>query len=221
MKQLMKKNLPQAYLEGQKKHVRSGRLYELKMFSKHVDMIEQLDLLVDDAQPDREKVLWQDYKAGCDVLCIGARYGVEMLAMREMGFTPAKLVGIDLYPRCGEVRRADMHDLPFAAASFDVIYSHHTLDHSLDPRKALREMARVSRPGSVWVFTVPFDDHGPEESVDFDGPEEVVEYLLRAKGRGAKVLYRQDVVRTAEGHVLPVDTWLPRKWKNEVRLIVR
>jgi len=124
MKQLMKKNLPQAYLEGQKKHVRSGRLYELKMFSKHVDMIEQLDLLVDDAQPDREKVLWQDYKAGCDVLCIGARYGVEMLAMREMGFAPAKLVGIDLYPRCGEVRRADMHDLPFAAASFDVIYSH-------------------------------------------------------------------------------------------------
>jgi SAM-dependent methyltransferase len=218
MKQLMKKNKPLAYLEGQKKQVRSGRLYELKMFSKHVDMLEQLDLLVDNPQPGRDKVLWQDYKAGCDVLCIGARYGIEMLAMREMGFSAAKVVGIDLYPRGADVLRADMHKLPFASSSFDIVYSHHTLDHSLDPRKALSEMARVSRSG---VFTVPYNDHGPEESVDFDSPDEVVKYLLKAKGKKAEVLYRQEVVRTAAGHVLPSDTWLPRKWTNEVRLIIR
>lgn len=221
MKQLMKKNKPLAYLEGQKKQVRSGRLYELKMFSKHVDMLEQLDLLVDNPQPGRDKVLWQDYKAGCDVLCIGARYGIEMLAMKEMGFSAAKVVGIDLYPRGADVLRADMHKLPFASSSFDIVYSHHTLDHSLDPRKALSEMARVSRSGAVWVFTVPYNDHGPEESIDFDSPDEVVKYLLKAKGKKAEVLYRQEVVRTAAGHVLPSDTWLPRKWTNEVRLIIR
>jgi len=221
MKQLMKKNKPLAYLEGQKKQVRSGRLYELKMFSKHVDMLEQLDLLVDNPQPGRDKVLWQDFKAGCDVLCIGARYGIEMLAMKEMGFSAAKVVGIDLYPRGADVLRADMHKLPFASSSFDIVYSHHTLDHSLDPRKALSEMARVSRAGAVWVFTVPYNDHGPEESVDFDSPDEVVKYLLKAKGKKAEVLYRQEVVRTAAGHVLPSDTWLPRKWTNEVRLIIR
>jgi len=221
MKQLMKKNKPLAYLEGQKKQVRSGRLYELKMFSKHVDMLEQLDLLVDNPQPGRDKVLWQDFKAGCDVLCIGARYGIEMLAMKEMGFSAAKVVGIDLYPRGADVLRADMHKLPFASSSFDIVYSHHTLDHSLDPRKALSEMARVSRSGAVWVFTVPYNDHGPEESVDFDSPDEVVKYLLKAKGKKAEVLYRQEVVRTAAGHVLPSDTWLPRKWTNEVRLIIR
>jgi SAM-dependent methyltransferase len=221
MKQLMKRNQPLVYLEGQKKQVRSGRLYELKMFSKHVDMLEQLDLLVDNPQPGREKVLWQDYKAGCDVLCVGARYGIEMLAMREMGFSAKKVMGIDLYPRGADVLRADMHKLPFAASSFDIVYSHHTLDHSLDPRKALAEMARVSRPGAVWVFTVPYNDYGQEESVDFDSPDEVERYLLKAKGRGAKVLYRQEVVRTPQGYVIPVDTWLPRKWANEVRLIVR
>jgi SAM-dependent methyltransferase len=221
MKQLMKKNKPLAYFEGQKKQVKTGRLYELKMFSKHVDMLEQLDVLVDNPQPGRDKVLWQDYKAGCDVLCVGARYGIEMLAMREMGFSAARVVGIDLYPRSADVLRADMHRLPFGASSFDIVYSHHTLDHSLDPRKALAEMARVSRPGAVWVFTVPYDDHGPEESVDFDSPEEVQRYLLRAKGKGAKVLYRQEVVRTPEGYVSPADTWLPRKWANEVRLIIR
>jgi ubiquinone/menaquinone biosynthesis C-methylase UbiE len=114
-----------------------------------------------------------------------------------------------------------MHKLPFASSSFDIVYSHHTLDHSLDPRKALSEMARVSRSGAVWVFTVPYNDHGPEESVDFDSPDEVVKYLLKAKGKKAEVLYRQEVVRTAAGHVLPSDTWLPRKWTTEVRLIIR
>lgn len=221
MKQLMKKGRPGAYAEGQKKQVRGGRLYELKMFSKHVDMLEQLDLLVDNPKPGREKVLWQDHKGGCDVLCVGARYGIEMLAMREMGYAPSRVVGFDLYPRAESVRRADMHHLPFPAASFDVVYSHHTLDHALDPRRALGEMARVSRPGAVWVFTVPYDDHGPEESVDFDDADEVQACLLRAKGRGSQVLYRQDVARTAQGYVHPPSTWLPAGWKNEVRLIVR
>ena len=40
MKQLMKKSQFRAYVEGQKKQVKSGRLYELKMFSKHIDMLE-------------------------------------------------------------------------------------------------------------------------------------------------------------------------------------
>ena len=217
----MKRNSPSMYTEGQKKQVRGGRLYELKMFSKHVDMLEQLDLLVENPKVGRDKVLWQDHKAGCDVLCVGARYGVEMLAMREMGYSASRVVGIDLYPRADSVQRADMHKMPFSSGSFDVIYSHHTLDHSIDPRRALKEMARVSRPGAVWVFTVPFDDHGPEESVDFDDADEVESYLLRAKGKGAKVLYRQDVVRAAQGHVIPSTTWLPAGWKNEVRLIVR
>jgi len=221
MKQLMKKNSLGAYVERQKKQVRGGRTYELKMFSKHVDMLEQLDLLVDSPPAGRDKVLWQDHKAGSDVLCVGARYGVEMLALREMGYSPSRVVGVDLYPRAEAVRRADMHRLPFADASFDIVYSHHTLYHALDPRRALAEIARVSRPGSVWVFTVPFCDHGPEESVDFDSGDEVQSYLLRAKGRGSEVLHRLDVFRTKRGHVEPTSTWLPAGWMSEVRLIIR
>ena len=221
MKQIIKKNREAEYSEKQKKLVRNGRLYELKMFSKHVDMIEQLDLLVDNPKDGRDKVLWQDYKAGCNVLCVGARYGIEMMAMREMGFAAKKIVGMDLYPRDADVLRGDMHKMPFPDDSFDIIYSHHTLDHSLNPHKALSEMARVSRPGAVWVFTVPFDDYGPEESVDFDGPDEVEKFLLKAKGKKAEVLYRQVVVRDSKGHVIPPDTWLPRNWKNEIRIIVR
>ncbi|MFT4216566.1 MAG: methyltransferase domain-containing protein [Micropruina sp.] len=42
---------------------------------------------------------------------------------------------------------ADVHRLPFADDSFDVAHAHQVLQHLPDPVQALREMARVVRPG--------------------------------------------------------------------------
>jgi SAM-dependent methyltransferase len=221
VKQIMNPSDQAHYEERQKKHLAQGRLYELKLFSKHVDMLEQLDRVVDRPAEGGCKVLWQDYKAGSDVLCVGCRYGIEMLAMREMGFSPARLIGIDLFPRSGEVRRADMHALPLSDRSFDIVYSHHSLDHALNPRIALAELARVSRPDAAWVFTVPFRDHGPEESVDFDSDGEIERLLLEAKGPSARTLYSLTVERGEDGFVRPADTWLPRHWMRELRIIIQ
>ncbi|GAB3237099.1 methyltransferase domain-containing protein [Glycomyces halotolerans] len=44
---------------------------------------------------------------------------------------------------------ADVHDLRFADASFDVAHAHQVLQHVGDPVRALREMRRVTRPGGV------------------------------------------------------------------------
>ena len=41
--------------------------------------------------------------------------------------------------------RGDVHALPFADDSFDVVHAHQVLQHVADPVQALREMARVSR----------------------------------------------------------------------------
>lgn len=49
------------------------------------------------------------------------------------------------------VREADVHDLPFEAASFDSILLFHTLTYAARPARALSECARVLRPGGRLV----------------------------------------------------------------------
>jgi SAM-dependent methyltransferase len=51
--------------------------------------------------------------------------------------------------------QGDLLRLPFAAASFDQIYSLGVLDHTPDPRKAFLELASLLKPGgriAVWVY---------------------------------------------------------------------
>lgn len=54
--------------------------------------------------------------------------------------------------------RADLHDLPFAAESFDHLFVCFVLEHLPDPRGALAGLRRVLRPGGT--ITVIEGDHG-------------------------------------------------------------
>jgi SAM-dependent methyltransferase len=44
---------------------------------------------------------------------------------------------------------ADVHALQFANDTFDVTHAHQVLQHIADPVQALREMARVTKPGGI------------------------------------------------------------------------
>ena len=50
---------------------------------------------------------------------------------------------------------ADACALPFPDNAFDVVISSECIEHTLDPRQALRELHRVARPGGFIVMTVP------------------------------------------------------------------
>ncbi len=200
MKQLISTENYELYLKKQWKDIE--RLYELKLFSKHVDIISQLPVT-------------DEFKRKAEVLCVGARYGTEVEVFKQMGFVNIK--AFDIYPRYENVIEADMHNLPFAENSFDIIYSHHSLDHSLFPKKAVSEMYRVSRNSAYWVHSIPFDDFGKEEAIDFDNPDEVIDFFKEYTG---KILYSQVVSRTKKGYVKPAGFCLPKDWKSELRLVL-
>lgn len=73
----------------------------------------------------------------------------------------ASYVGIDYASADADVL-ADAHAIPFRDATFDVVLSYAVLEHLYHPFVAVQEVARVLRPGGVYVGTVsqgePFHD---------------------------------------------------------------
>ena len=70
-------------------------------------------------------------------------------------------VGID-YSSAKADLRADAHAIPFQSGVFDAVISYAVLEHLYDPFEAVAEVARVLRPGGIFVGAVsqgePFHD---------------------------------------------------------------
>ncbi|KAG9445535.1 hypothetical protein H6P81_011663 [Aristolochia fimbriata] len=96
-------------------------------------------------------------------LCIGARMGQEVAALRRIGVHDA--VGIDLAPRPPLVLRGDFHAQPFDDARFDFEFSN-VFDHALYPDRFVAEVERTLRPGGVCVLHVAIDRRGDKYSAN-------------------------------------------------------
>jgi len=96
-----------------------------------------------------------------DVGC-GDGYGSTMVLD---GFPYTTFVGLDLSAAKLCVARANLRNsrvvlgdaerLPLSDKCFDMAFSLETLEHLLDPSKALQEISRVLRPGGVFFLSVP------------------------------------------------------------------
>lgn len=109
-----------------------------------------------------ELVRFAGLRAGDAVLDVACGTGAVARAARAAVGPGARVVGADLNPGMIEVAsrreqaiewvQADAAALPFDDASFDVVLCQAALMFFPDPVAALREMARVARPGGSVVF---------------------------------------------------------------------
>ncbi|WP_395019963.1 class I SAM-dependent methyltransferase [Dongia sp.] len=103
-------------------------------------------------------------KPASAVLCLGARSGAECKAFIALGHFA---IGIDLNP--GQENRyvmvGDFHDLQFADASVDVIYTN-ALDHAFDLPRILAEVRRVLKPDGRFIADLV--DPGERGPGDFE-----------------------------------------------------
>ncbi len=105
------------------------------------------------------RLIWDRFGSPGTILVAGCGNGLEAAHLADL--LPARVIGVDLRgafrPAARarvELRRADVTQLPFENASFDLVFSFHMLEHVSNATKAIAEMSRVVRPGGgFWIGT--------------------------------------------------------------------
>jgi SAM-dependent methyltransferase len=101
---------------------------------------------------------WDVLEVGC-----GSGFAVQLFAEAGARVTAIDLTDwavattrarLDAFGLDGEVQRGDGEALPFADASFDLVFSWGVIHHSSNMEAALRELVRVCRPGGRLVLMV-------------------------------------------------------------------
>jgi SAM-dependent methyltransferase len=108
--------------------------------------------------------------AGTRVLDVGCGSGLTLALAAQRGAVPS---GLDISPGLlgvarerlpdADLREGDMESLPFADAAFDSVVGVNAFQFAGDPRRALHEAARVTRPGGrvvVSLFAAPERSQG-------------------------------------------------------------
>ncbi len=125
-------------------------------------------------------------QTGSSVLCLGARDGVEVAALRKLGHLA---IGIDIeFPSANSfVHYGDFHRVPYPDTVFDYVYMN-VFDHVLDPERVLEEISRTLKVKGLFVLDLQFgrDDEefegeesmmGPWEACGWDKIDTVIELI--------------------------------------------
>jgi SAM-dependent methyltransferase len=155
---------------------------------------------------------------GTRVLDVGCGSGLTLVLADRRGAIPS---GLDISPGLlgiarerlpdAELRESDMESLPFGDAAFDAVVGVNAFQFAGDPRRALREAARVARPGGRVVaslFAAPERSQGtvvheamsaliPPDQADDHAP-----YALSAPGNLEAALADADLRVDSHGEVV-------------------
>jgi 2-polyprenyl-6-hydroxyphenyl methylase/3-demethylubiquinone-9 3-methyltransferase len=159
-----------------------------------------------------EKALSTQQAAQSTIVDVGAGLG----HFSSVGERHAALVvPVDIAPRLVSRLReqfpaamvASATDLPFLTGSVDFVVSSECIEHTPDPRRAVREMLRVLRPGGVLFLTTPNLlwrwSVGLAELLKIRRFEGIENWLSRAALRRTIVESGGEIIGTAGLHILP------------------
>ncbi|XP_076892507.1 uncharacterized protein LOC143544249 [Bidens hawaiensis] len=145
----------------------------------------------------REKLISNTSKA----LCVGARVGQEVEALKRVRVTDS--VGLDLVPYPPNVIKGDFHYQPFDNETFDFEFSN-VFDHALYPDKFVGEIQRTLKAGGVCVLHVAVSRRSDKYSANdlfsveplkklFNGSELVRVRKVDGFGLDTEVVFRKRV----------------------------
>lgn len=144
------------------------------------------------------------------VLDVGCGLGddVRSFGGRGIGVDPSSTMLATATQRGGSFVAGDAHRLPFPAACFGGVRADRVLQHLADPRTAVRELVRVTRPGGLVVVADP-----DQATLHIDGPEagltEIVRRFRAEKGIRNGFIAGQmvDVLTDAGAHDVERTSW--------------
>lgn len=184
-----------AYIQRQLNKTLNPKLREIWTTRDWDRKIQVFSIFFDNLK--RENLLKNSSKA----LCIGARVGQEVEALKRVGVTDS--VGIDLVPYPPLVMKGDFHNQPFENETFDFEFSN-VFDHALYPHKFVGEIERTLRAGGICVLHVAVSRRSDKYSAND---------LYNV--RGLKALFRvSDCVRVRKVDGFGLDTEVVFRKKN-------
>lgn len=97
------------------------------------------------------------------ILDLGCGDGFGISVFKSHGFN--NVIGIDIHPEKIKLAQklghnafeGDIHELPFDDEEFDVVFTSHTLEHSYDIKKVIKEIKRVIRKNGCLFIIVPLE----------------------------------------------------------------
>ena len=95
--------------------------------------------------------------AAMKVLCIGPRTESEMFMLMAAGFDVHNITGLDLMSYSDIVDVGDMHAMPYADDTFDIVMVGWTLTYSKDMRRVADECKRVGKPGAYVAIGIELE----------------------------------------------------------------
>ncbi|KAL1198293.1 hypothetical protein V5N11_026958 [Cardamine amara subsp. amara] len=152
----------------------------------------------------RQGLLSNDSKC----LCVGARVGQEVEALKRVGVTDS--VGMDLVPYPPLVVKGDFHHQPFDDETFDFEFSN-VFDHALYPEKFVGEIERTLRPGGLCVLHVALSTRSDKYSANDLYSVEALVRLFR----------RSEVVHVRNVDGFGLDTEVVFRKKRDSSILVR